>query len=146
VCTPPLAAKLQRLTDFRDATLLVVSHLRHEWPYWFKAAGVETPGRCSGEIVFESNPMAMQAVLDGVGVAIAQLVYVSDALQTGRLVAPFPIAAQTSEKWFLQYRPVRHEEPALQACRSWLQKEAERQRQIEAGLLKEPGGMRAGMV
>jgi LysR family glycine cleavage system transcriptional activator/LysR family transcriptional regulator of beta-lactamase len=146
VCTPTLAAKLQRLTDFRDATLLVVSHLRHEWPCWFKAAGVETPVRCSGEIVFESNPMAMQAVLDGVGVAIAQLVYVSDALQTGRLVAPFPIAAQTSETWFLQYRPVRQEDPALRAFRSWLQEEAERQCHVEANLLKHSAGKQAGMV
>ena len=48
VCTPALAKNLQRLTDFRDATLLVVSHLRHQWPCWFKAAGVETPVRYSG--------------------------------------------------------------------------------------------------
>ena len=146
VCTPALAKNLQRLTDFRDATLLVVSHLRHQWPCWFKAAGVETPVRYSGEVVFENNSMAMQAVLDGVGLAIGQLVFVSDALLAGRLVAPFPIAAQTNETWFLQYRPVRQEEPVLQAFRGWLQGEAERQRQIESSLLKEPGGMRAGMV
>jgi LysR family glycine cleavage system transcriptional activator/LysR family transcriptional regulator of beta-lactamase len=146
VCTPALAKNLQRLTDFCDATLLVVSHLRHQWPCWFKAAGVETPVRYFGEVVFENNSMAMQAVLDGVGVAIGQLVFVSDALLAGRLVAPFPIAAQTNETWFLQYRPVRQEEPVLQAFRGWLQGEAERQRQIESSLLKEPGGMRAGMV
>ena len=85
--------------------------------------------------MFESNAMAMQAVLNGVGVAIAQLAYVSDTLLSGRLVAPFPIAAQTTEAWFLQYRPIRAEEPALQAFRSWLDAEAERQREVEAKLL-----------
>jgi LysR family glycine cleavage system transcriptional activator/LysR family transcriptional regulator of beta-lactamase len=136
VCTPVLAARLRRLSDFRSATLLVVSHLPNEWPCWFKAAGMHTPVRHSGEVMFESNAMAMQAVLDGVGVAIAQLAYVSDALLSGRLVAPFPIAAQTSEAWFLQYRPIRQEEPALLAFRSWLHVEAERQRNVEARVLK----------
>ena len=83
--------------------------------------------------------MAMQAVLDGVGVAIAQLPYVSYALKAGRLVAPFPIAAQTNEAWFLQYRPVREDDAALLAFRSWLLDEAERQRQLEAELLAQSG-------
>jgi len=87
-------------------------------------------------VKFESNAMAMQAVLDGVGVAIAQLPYVSDALGTGRLVAPFPILAATNEAWFLEYRSNRAEEPALLAFRSWLHGEAERQCQVEAELLK----------
>ena len=81
----------------------------------------------------------------GLGAAICGLL-LSDALLAGRLVAPFPIAAQTDEMWFLQYRPVRQEERALHAFRSWLQGEAERQRQIEANLLKEPGGIQAAMV
>jgi LysR family transcriptional regulator, regulator of gene expression of beta-lactamase len=137
VCTPALAGKLGRLSDFRNVTLLVVSHLPRQWPAWFKAAGVHEPVRPSGEVIFESNAMAMQAVLDGVGVAIAQLAYVSDALAAGRLVAPFPIAAQTDETWFLQYRQIRQQEPALQAFRTWLLGEAERQRQIEARLFNE---------
>jgi LysR family transcriptional regulator, regulator of gene expression of beta-lactamase len=137
VCIPALAKQFRKPGDFRVATLLVVSHLRHEWTCWFKAAGIETPLRSSNEVMFESNAMAMQAVLDGVGVAIAQVPYVSDALTAGRLVAPFPIAAPTSEAWFLQYRPTRREEPALLAFRSWLHDEAERQHQIEAKLLKQ---------
>jgi LysR family transcriptional regulator, regulator of gene expression of beta-lactamase len=74
-------------------------------------------------------------VLDGVGIAVEQLAYVGDALAAGRLVAPFPIVAHKSESWFLEYRPVRREEPALVAFRDWLLVEAERQRGIEAELL-----------
>ena len=79
--------------------------------------------------------MAMQAVHDGVGVAIAEIPYVSDALSAGRLAAPFPIVAATNEAWFLQYRAIRQEEPALQAFRAWLLDEAERQCQAEAKIL-----------
>jgi LysR family glycine cleavage system transcriptional activator/LysR family transcriptional regulator of beta-lactamase len=70
-----------------------------------------------------------------VGVAIAQLLYVTDALKAGRLVAPFPIAATKQESWYLEYRPARETDAALLAFRNWLQAEAEQQRQIEANLL-----------
>jgi LysR family glycine cleavage system transcriptional activator/LysR family transcriptional regulator of beta-lactamase len=146
VCTPALAAKLRCLADFSSATLLMVSHLQHHWTCWFNAAGMNAPVPHSGEVMFEANAMAMQAAFDGVGVAIAQLPFASDALLAGRLVAPFPIAAQMNEAWYLEYRPIRQEEPALQAFRAWLQGEAERQRQIEADLLKKPGGKQTGMV
>jgi LysR family glycine cleavage system transcriptional activator/LysR family transcriptional regulator of beta-lactamase len=59
--------------------------------------------------------MAIQAVLDGVGVAVAQLPYVSDALAAGRLVTPFPITAQKYDGWYLAYRPIREKDSALVA-------------------------------
>ncbi len=92
----------------------------------------------AGEVLFDDNPMAMQAVLDGVGVGVEQLAYVSDALAAGRLVAPFPIVAHKRETWFLEYRPVRREDPALLAFRDWLHAEAEQQRRVEAELVARP--------
>jgi LysR family glycine cleavage system transcriptional activator/LysR family transcriptional regulator of beta-lactamase len=78
--------------------------------------------------------MAIQAVLDGVGVAVAQLPYVSDALAAGRLVTPFPIVDQKYEGRYLAYRPIREKDPALLAFRNWLHGEAESQRQIHKRL------------
>jgi len=80
----------------------------------------------------------MQAVLAGVGIAAAQPLYITDALATGRLVAPFPIVATKKESWYLEYRPGRADDPALVAFRHWLHGEAKRQRQIEADLVKRP--------
>ena len=77
----------------------------------------------------KENPSpAIKAVLDGVGVAVAQLPYVSDALATGRLVAPFPVVRKKYESWYLAYRPVRQADPALALFRDWLHGEAELQR------------------
>lgn len=132
VCVPALAKQLRRLSDLQNTTLLVVSHLQEEWQCWFRVAGIDRPVRRSSEVIFESNAMAMQAVHNGVGVAIAQIPSVSDALNAGRLIAPFPIVAPTEEAWFLQYRPIRQQEPALQAFRIWLLDEAERQCRVEA--------------
>jgi LysR family transcriptional regulator, regulator of gene expression of beta-lactamase len=135
VCTPEIASSLCSPGDLRSATLIRVSNMPNDWPCWFEAAGLRHPAHSTGEVLFESSAMAMQAVLDGAGVAVAQLSYVSDALAAGRLVAPFPIAARKREAWFLQYRPIRREDSALLAFRDWLHGEAERQRQVDAVLL-----------
>jgi LysR family glycine cleavage system transcriptional activator/LysR family transcriptional regulator of beta-lactamase len=129
VCTPAVAKGLRHPRDLRRATLIVVSHLRAQWTWWFKAVGLSAPVQPAGEVVFENSPMAIKAVLDGVGVAVAQLPYISDALATGRLVAPFPIVRRKYESWYLVYRPIRRDDPALLLFRDWLHREAELQRQ-----------------
>lgn len=138
VCTPNLAKSLRSPADLRRATLIRVSNMPDDWPLWFEAAGLRRRAHAGGELSFESNTMAMQAALNGAGVAIAQLPYVSDALAAGQLVAPLPITAQTQESWFLMYRPARRDEAALQAFRDWLHGEAERQNKVDAALLKGP--------
>jgi len=129
VCTPAIAKDLRRPADLRHATLIVVAHLRAQWAWWFEAAGLPSPIQPAAEVLFESSAMAIKAVLDGVGVAVAQLPYVSDALATGRLVAPFPIVRRRFESWYLAYRPIRQNDPALIMFRDWLHREAELQRQ-----------------
>ena len=129
VCTPAIASGLRTPSDLSNATLIVVSHLRAQWTWWFEAAGLSAPVQPAAEVSFENSAMAIQAVLDGVGVAVAQLPYVSDALIAGRLVAPFPIVPRKYESWYLVYRPIRQEDPALKVFREWLHGEAEPQRQ-----------------
>jgi LysR family transcriptional regulator, regulator of gene expression of beta-lactamase len=136
VCVPALAEKLRNLSSLRKATLIVVPHLASDWDRWFDAAGIRAPTRSGNEAYFDNNAMAMQAVLDGVGVAIAQPLYVTDALVSGRLVAPFPTIATKLEGWYFEYHPSRAEEPALLAFRQWLHDEAKRQRETEAELMQ----------
>jgi LysR family glycine cleavage system transcriptional activator/LysR family transcriptional regulator of beta-lactamase len=128
VCTPAIAKRLRRPADLRNTTLIVVAHLRAQWMWWFEAAGLAAPIQPAGEVVFESSAMAIKAVLDGVGVAVAQLPYVSDELSSGRLVSPFPIVRRRFESWYLVYRPIRQDDPALVLFRGWLHGEATLQR------------------
>jgi LysR family transcriptional regulator of beta-lactamase len=138
VCTPALAADLRDPSDLRKATLISVPHLSDDWQCWFETAGLATPIRPNAEVFFDNNAMAMQAVLDGVGIAAAQLLYIAGALAMGRLVAPFPIIATKREAWYLEYSPARADDPALLSFRDWLHGEAKRQRQIEAEFIKRP--------
>jgi LysR family transcriptional regulator of beta-lactamase len=140
VCTPALAVGLRQPSDLRKATLIFVPHLADDWPCWFEAAGLPAAIRPQAEVFFDNNAMAMQAVLDGVGVAAAQPLYITDALASGRLVAPFPIVATKREAWYLEYRSVRAADPALVAFRDWLRGEAKRQRQAEAELIGQSVG------
>jgi LysR family glycine cleavage system transcriptional activator/LysR family transcriptional regulator of beta-lactamase len=140
VCTPAIAKTLRHPRDLSRATLIVVAHLREQWAWWFEAAGLSPTIQPGGEVVFESSPMAIKAVLDGVGVAVAQLPYISDALASGRLVAPFPIAAKKYESWYLAYRPVRQSDPALLIFRDWLHGEAALQRQEYDRLISSTSG------
>ena len=141
VCTPELASTLRSPDDLLNATLIVASNMPNEWTHWFEAARLRSPLHSAGEVSFESNAMAMQAALDGVGIAIAQFPYVSDALAAGRLVAPFPIVAPTGDGWLLEYRPIHREDPALIAFREWLHQEAECERQVETEFVNR-GSMR----
>ena len=138
VCTPALATGLRHPSDLRRAPLIVVPHLSGDWSCWFEAAGFRGPIHRGSEMLFDNNAMAMQAVFDGVGIAVAQTLYVTGALQAGRLVAPFAIVAKKREAWYLEYRPSRADDSALIAFRKWLHGEAERQRQVEAELIKRP--------
>ena len=135
ICTPTIASSLRSPNDLQSTTLIRVSHMANDWPCWFEAARLSGPVCPAGEVVFESNAMAMQAALDGVGIAVAQLPYVSDAISAGRLIAPFPIIAHKQENWFLEYRPSRQDDPALQSFRDWLHREAERERRVETELM-----------
>ncbi|THD10133.1 LysR substrate-binding domain-containing protein [Metallibacterium scheffleri] len=126
VCTRALARQLHKQRDLRKVPVVVVAHLRSQWDWWFKASGVKSSGALR-EVSFGSSAMAVQAALDGVGVLVAQLPYISDALASGLLVAPFGVPRQRYENWYLAFRAVRTEDAALGAFRQWLHSEAQRQ-------------------
>lgn len=134
VCTPRIARQLRRMQDLRKVTGIVVAHLRGQWAWWSEAMGNKAPMRCAHEVLFGSSSMAVQAALDSAGIAVEQIHYVSDALTARRLVAPFGIPSQRYESWYLAFRPVRSQEPALGWFHDWLRDECARQMQLCAKL------------
>lgn len=119
VCTAAIAARLAHPADLRKETLLQVAHSVDDWPLWLSAAGVKLPAKKLGPR-FDNYAMALQAALDGMGVAIGLSPYVADDLAAGRLVAPFALTVPKGRAWYLVYRSFRQEEPAFVAFREWL--------------------------
>jgi LysR family glycine cleavage system transcriptional activator len=118
VCAPQLAKRLKQLDDLRNATLLRVGHAREDWPRWLRAAGLTKLAAKGPE--FEYYGQALQAALDGVGVAMGISPYIDDDLRAGRLAAPFGISVPKGMHWYLIYRDARRDEPGFAAFRKWV--------------------------
>jgi len=119
VCTAAIAKRLSRPSDLSRERLLQVVHSPEDWPLWLAAAKVKLRARTLGP-GFANYSMALQAALDGVGIAIGLRPYVEDDIAMGRLVAPFSLAVPKGQAWYLVYRPFRGDDPGLIAFRDWL--------------------------
>jgi LysR family glycine cleavage system transcriptional activator len=118
VCAAAIARRVRRSGDLRSETLLRVGHADDDWPKWFKAAGfARVPVRGPA---FEYYGQALQAALDGVGVAMGIRPYIDDDLKAGRLVAPFAQSVPKGMQWYLVYRYGRRSEPGFAAFRDWI--------------------------
>ena len=118
VCAPALARGLAVPGDLDAAAMLRVAHAPEDWPRWLRAAGLDRVAAAGP--VFEVYGQALQAAVDGVGVAMGIRPYVDDDLAAGRLVAPFDLTVSKGKGWFLLYRPARTAEPAFAAFRDWM--------------------------
>ena len=135
VCAPALASSLQKPGDLADVTLIRATRMPDEWSSWLAAAGLPHDFRPASEVTFEDNSMAMQAAIDGIGVAIAQLTYVRDALAANRLVAPLRPLTQTQASWRFEYRNTHSQDRSLCTFRDWLADEATRERAAQSAFI-----------
>jgi len=126
VCARSIAQRLKKPADLAKEVLLEVQHSPEEWPLWLAAARVKHANTLGPR--FDNYAMALQAAVDGVGVAIGLRPYVEDDLASGRLVAPFKLAVPKGQAWYLVYRPFRQDDAALVAFREWLMANLEPQR------------------
>jgi DNA-binding transcriptional LysR family regulator len=119
VCARAIAQRLKKPADLAKEVLLEVQHSPEEWPLWLAAARVKLRANTLGPR-FDNYAMALQAAVDGLGVAIGLRPYVEDDLASGRLVAPFKLAVPKGQAWYLVHRPFRQDDAALVAFREWL--------------------------
>ncbi len=119
VCSSHVARTLHEPGGLSSATLLH-SMLRPEaWRIWLDGAGVEGVDAIAGR-QFANASLAYQAAMDGLGVAVAQRVYVEADLRSGRLVAPFERTVASGEGYFLICEAERASLPRYQAFLSWI--------------------------
>ncbi|WP_407158967.1 LysR substrate-binding domain-containing protein [Bradyrhizobium sp. STM 3557] len=122
VCTPRLAASLKRPADLKGPSLLRVAHAAEDWPLWLKAAGVTRVTARGTE--FQYYGQALQAAIDGLGVAMGIRPYIDDDLAAGRLVAPFALSVPKGERWYLVYRSFQAGQRDFAAFRRWITRAA----------------------
>src|SRR6266550_4420530 len=118
VCAPRLAREFKRPADLRGPSLLRVAHSPDDWPLWLKTAAVgRVPAR---GLEFQYYGHALQAAVDGLGVAMGIRPYIDDDLTAGRLVAPFALTVPKGMRWYLVYRSFQTEQRDFAAFRRWI--------------------------
>ena len=85
VCAASIARRLGEPSDLMQESLLQVVHSPEDWPLWLSAAGVKRRRAALGPS-FANYGMALQAALDGVGVAIGLRPYVEDDIAKRRII------------------------------------------------------------
>jgi LysR family glycine cleavage system transcriptional activator len=133
VCSPKLMQgrdPLRLPQDLRHHTLIHVDWkaLGETWPtwqMWMRAAGVPDVDGPRG-IWFGLGSLAIQAAIDGQGVALADSSLITADLAAGRLVRPFDLSLKTPPQfaYYIVSPPHIAEQPLVKAFRDWLIEEA----------------------
>lgn len=119
VCRPELAESLNHPDNLRNQTLLHARLRPDDWQVWLNAVGAGAIEPRS-EQVFETRNFAIQAAVDGLGVAIVDPSLVSGELASGKLVMPFPQTLANESAYYLVY-PEGHASLArILIFRNWL--------------------------
>lgn len=130
VCSPSLIngdPPLHHPEDLQHHRLLHVDWESAEagWRMWLLAAGLPDIDPTRGPH-FTMETMAVQAALEGQGVALVSDVLVADHLAAGRLVRPFDRRFSTTLRFsfYLVSALENAEQPKVAAFREWLMQEA----------------------
>lgn len=122
VCSPALmrgATPLRRPADLAHHTLLHVTSYQEDWQVWLTAAGVDGVDYRRG-LSFDLAFPALQAAIDGVGVALGRSTMVEADIAAGRLVVPFDVALPLQAAYYVVSPEETAERPKIKAFRDWL--------------------------
>jgi LysR family glycine cleavage system transcriptional activator len=133
VCSPELLKGARPLREPRDLLQFTLIHLDWEaqgavwpnWRMWMLAAGVKDFNDTSG-LHFSQTSLALQAAVDGHGVALGDSTLVGDDLTSGRLVKPFELSLRSPAQfaYHLITRRDTSDRPMTRAFRDWIIAEA----------------------
>jgi len=125
VCSPKFMrgrGALRSPADLKRHTLLHVND-RRDWSQWLGAADVKTTDVERGPI-FNQAHMAIDAAVDGQGIALARTALAAWDLCAGRLVRPFRFALKAPYAYWIVCPKPTAELPKISIFREWLLAEA----------------------
>jgi LysR family glycine cleavage system transcriptional activator len=133
VCSPALLQGRKPIRQPRDLLQHTLIHLDWEaqdavwpnWRMWMLAAGVTDFDETRG-LHFKQTSLAMEAAINGQGVALGELTIAAVDLASGRLVKPFELSLKGPPQfaYYLVSRDDANERPMITSFREWLMAEA----------------------
>ena len=122
VCGPQVAARMgddKGGKALNKLPRLALYTAPEDWDTWLEAAGIADTGPAV-TLKFDTYLAALQAALDGQGVAVAPDFLVVDDLKAGRLVAPFELKVPQPGAWYMICRKERVGEARIRQFERWL--------------------------
>jgi LysR family glycine cleavage system transcriptional activator len=123
VCSPALlhAEKpLRRPEDLAHHTLLHATVSREDWQLWLTAAGLPTSLATRRGLSFDQSFMAIQAAVEGLGVALGRTRFVEADIAAGRLVVPFDVVLPADAGFYIVAPEATADAPKIALFRDWL--------------------------
>lgn len=133
LCSPTLIAEngpIDRPQSLGDLTLLHAdvaggSEIESEWRTWLQAAGADDVDY-SGGLSLHDPGLALQAAVDGLGIAMGYVELAERDLASGRLVAPFEMQITHPWSYYIVTPKDKTDNRQASVFRQWIRKEAER--------------------
>ena len=123
VCSPALLAgeqPLRRPEDLAHHTLLHTSTWREDWQLWLTAAGLPTAIASRRSLIFDQSLTALQAAMEGLGVAMGRTHLVELDIAAGRLVAPFDVVLPQDAGYYVVAPQATAAAAKIARFRDWL--------------------------
>ncbi|MCB2136046.1 MAG: transcriptional regulator GcvA [Rhodobacteraceae bacterium] len=139
--TPELASRYRDPQDLLAAPLLHQDDVSFivppiDWQRWFTVAGLGDASPHGAR--FSQADHAIDAALAGAGVVLGRFSLAYGALQTGQLVAPFPLALTTRAHYRFLCLPGAETRPKVAAFLNWVRREAAAMDRMCQGRVFEP--------
>jgi LysR family glycine cleavage system transcriptional activator len=125
VCSPKLFAGRNRLAKPADVLKFPLIHVddRKNWTRWLEVAGVLGADASHGPVLNRES-MAVDAAVDGQGIALARMTLAATDLIAGRLLRPFADELRLSKAYWIICPQATAELPKIVTFRQWLLAEA----------------------
>ncbi|HEX4709257.1 LysR substrate-binding domain-containing protein [Phenylobacterium sp.] len=123
LCTPEVAASLDRARGPRALLAAPRIGLASEWAMWFTAAGVDAPendAEAPPRFAADAQIMEVAAAYGGQGAVLASPIMFAPDVAAGRLVRPFDVTLDLKRGVWLVYPVERRRVRKIVAFREWL--------------------------
>jgi LysR family glycine cleavage system transcriptional activator len=123
VCAPALLQgdkPLRQPQDLVHHTLLHTTTSREDWQLWLTAAGLPVSIAARRGMSFDQSFMAVQAAVDGLGVALGRTRFVEADIAAGRLVVPFDVVLPADAGFYIVAPEETADIPKIALFRDWL--------------------------
>jgi len=134
LCASSVAKKIRKPADVFGFEMLDDHNFWDDWKVWLDAAGLDAKSPRKRATVFDSTRLAVEAAMEGLGLALGAPYMFEAQIASGRLSQPLDLMVPAGKAYWFVCRKADAERPTLKALRDWLVEETAPQRAAFAAI------------